>query len=333
MKQSLTLCIAAILFSTTSVNAGTWATLDPSGENVSQIHLTGVSGNNIVGIYLDDSWVMHRFFYNGAAWGIIEKPEASETVLEAIDETNIVGHYEDTSGSHGFLYNGTLWTTLDPPGENVSHIHLTGISGNNIVGIYSDDSGMHSFLYNGAAWDIIEKPEASETVLEAIDETNIVGHYEDTSGSHGFLYNGANWTTLDPPGENVFQIHLTGISGNNIVGIYSDDSGMHSFLYNGETWSTHNKPGASETVLEAIDENHIVGHYWDASGPHGFLYTFSDGDINKDGEVNMIDFAILAGQWKGLPGIFSADIAPAGGDGMIDFKDLSVMITDWLDSI
>lgn len=54
-------------------------------------------------------------------------------------------------------------------------------------------------------------------------------------------------------------------------------------------------------------------------------------DLNKDGIVNFVDFAVLAGQWRQIPGLPSADIAPPPeGDGAVNFKDLYLMAQEWL---
>jgi hypothetical protein len=53
-------------------------------------------------------------------------------------------------------------------------------------------------------------------------------------------------------------------------------------------------------------------------------------DLDEDGDVDFIDYAILASQWLGAPGEPSADIAPPGGDSVIDTLDLSVFVDNWL---
>jgi hypothetical protein len=65
----------------------------------------------------------------------------------------------------------------------------------------------------------------------------------------------------------------------------------------------------------------------------GYHYAISvfPGDLNENGIVNFVDFAILAGQWRDAPGIPSADIAPSGGDGTVDFNDLGLMLRDWIE--
>jgi lysophospholipase L1-like esterase len=53
-------------------------------------------------------------------------------------------------------------------------------------------------------------------------------------------------------------------------------------------------------------------------------------DLNNDGNVDFIDFAVLGGQWRQAPALPSADIAPVGGDGAVDFNDISLMTQEWL---
>lgn len=70
------------------------------------------------------------------------------TYAQGISGNNIVGHYDDTSGTYNFLYNDSTnaWMTLDDPfGANTSW-HVDGISGNIIVGSYTDSGGVtHGF--------------------------------------------------------------------------------------------------------------------------------------------------------------------------------------------
>ena len=55
-------------------------------------------------------------------------------------------------------------------------------------------------------------------------------------------------------------------------------------------------------------------------------------DLNEDGKINLVDFAILASQWRQVPGVPSADIAPPdSGDGIVDIYDLELLVDDWPD--
>jgi hypothetical protein len=53
-------------------------------------------------------------------------------------------------------------------------------------------------------------------------------------------------------------------------------------------------------------------------------------DIDLDGDVDFKDYVILAAQWQYPPGIPAADIAPPGGDGVVDGKDLALLVDSWL---
>jgi len=59
---------------------------------------------------------------------------------------------------------------------------------------------------------------------------------------------------------------------------------------------------------------------------------FTNGDINNDGYVDFIDYAILANQWLKAPSFPSADIAPSpNGDGVVNYLDLSELAGHWLE--
>ena len=54
------------------------------------------------------------------------------------------------------------------------------------------------------------------------------------------------------------------------------------------------------------------------------------GDFDEDGDVDLVDFSILADQWMQAPGQPSADIAPEIPDGVVDILDLAVFVENWL---
>ena len=53
------------------------------------------------------------------------------------------------------------------------------------------------------------------------------------------------------------------------------------------------------------------------------------GDYDLDGIEDGRDLAELVGQWLQYPGDPNADIAPEGGDGIVNFLDFSVLAKDW----
>jgi hypothetical protein len=56
---------------------------------------------------------------------------------------------------------------------------------------------------------------------------------------------------------------------------------------------------------------------------------YENGDFNSDGIINFADFTVLALHWH--LNFADADIAPPGGDCMVDSIDLSVLAMNWLD--
>jgi lysophospholipase L1-like esterase len=86
--------------------------------------------------------------------------------------------------------------------------------------------------------------------------------------------------------------------------------------------------------------NPIYQYEWLHFNPAGYaamanfidldLFTLT-ADLDEDGIVNLVDYAILASQWLQEPGSPSADIAPMlAGDGVVDSNDLFLMTIDWL---
>ncbi|HUW20985.1 MAG TPA: GEVED domain-containing protein [Sedimentisphaerales bacterium] len=54
------------------------------------------------------------------------------------------------------------------------------------------------------------------------------------------------------------------------------------------------------------------------------------GDFVAPNGVDMMDYAVLAGQWRQAPGEPSADITPGCGDGVVDWFDLETLVDNWL---
>jgi len=58
-------------------------------------------------------------------------------------------------------------------------------------------------------------------------------------------------------------------------------------------------------------------------------YEWPLGDIDGDGHLDYADFAILGYQWGEAPGDPNGDIAPLGGDGVVDRQDLAELVVCW----
>jgi hypothetical protein len=175
-------------------------------------------------------------------------PGASSTYAEAVDGSNIVGRYADSTGSHGFIYNGSTYTSFGPPGSNGE---LRGISGSNLVGIFAGPSGEQPFFYNGSTFTPISVPGAFATGF-AVNGNTALGQYGDAQGKdRAFLQVGTTVTTLSTPG--VANVVPNGLSGNTIVGFLPDS--WRGFIYNGTILTTLSVPGALWTSANAISGN------------------------------------------------------------------------------
>lgn len=233
-------------------------------------YATAISGDNIVGYYVEADLSNHGFLYNTSTqiYTTIDDPAGNLTYggtsLTGISGGNIVGiYYDGNRTTHGFLYNGTGFTTLDDP------------------------------LYDGAAYATAEDPDPFDlgTFVTGISGNNIVGYYYGANGEHGFLYNGSTFTTLadlELATNATGGTWARGISGGNIVGYYADGNLVRGFLYNGSTYATLEDPNpgaATDTQLTGISDGNIVGTYTDAAAVtqadgfysnHGFLYNIAD---------------------------------------------------------
>lgn len=163
-----------------------YTTLDVPGASSTQA--LGISGTNIVGVYVGSSGAL-GFYFNGSSYTTLDVPGAAETVAYGISGNNTVGQYEDSNSSnvHGFLFNGSTYASLDVPGA--IDTYANGISGNNIVGQYEDSSSnVHGFLLSGSTYTTLDVPGAVWTEADGISGSNIVGDYRDTNGVvYGFM--------------------------------------------------------------------------------------------------------------------------------------------------
>ena len=98
------------------------------------------------------------------------------------------------------------------------------------------------------------------------------------------------------------------------------------------------RPAVDSMFAASAPRGLKIGHTNSKGDPNSSIYptTLSltiippPGDINADGKVNFKDFAILGNQWRQSPGVPSADIAPAGGDNIVDLLDVDALAEDWL---
>ena len=148
----------------------------------------------IAGTVISDSFVSRGFLRWANGTFISVKPPASSstfvTAINAYDE--VVGGFENASGTHGFLRDATgKYTVLDVPGAVVTV--PAAISGSEVViGYGQDASGTHGFLWDAVhGYTEFDAPEDSsgKTYPTAINGDRVVtGSYTDGNGySHGFI--------------------------------------------------------------------------------------------------------------------------------------------------
>jgi uncharacterized membrane protein len=217
------------------------------------------------------------------AFTTIDVPGTSGTKAHAINQSGqIVGSFDDASGTHGFLKNGPNFITFDVPGASVTDPLGINDAGQ-IVGRFEDATGLHGFLKNGTSIITFDIPGVVSTEAEGINSFGqIVGTYFlGASGTHGTPHvyfkedaSSTSFSTIDPPGAS-----SAGAGGINslgqIVGPFSDGSGgVHGFLKDGVSFTTIDVPGVSFTAAHGInDGGQIVGEFRDTvdAPSHGFL--------------------------------------------------------------
>jgi len=94
--------------------------------------------------------------------------------------------------------------------------------------------------------------------------------------------------------------------------------GNYLVKVNGTVQNTFNKTDSSETVVELN-----IG-----SGPASIISISLSADIDADGDVDFIDFALFAEQWQADTGntCSGADLT---GDGIVNEDDLEEFILQW----
>ena len=235
-----------------------------------------------VGVFLFASiLVFHQIAFAQFSWQTLNAPVGADTILNGIDNGNIVGSYYDGSNGNplvrSFLYNSNNWIYLDAPGAH--YTDAKAISGTKIVGAYRTGDYTigqpqhHGFIYENGTWTTL-----SESGAEAygIDGNNIVG-----SNGSSFLYNGSTYDFFNSPYNSgpYSGSGATGISGNTIVGYDWGSNGQNGYIKTGSNYNLLQMPGAYSTEPQDIQGNLIVGFVMmdnNYSSRKGFLYDGSN---------------------------------------------------------
>lgn len=222
----------------------------------------------------------------------IDWPGASSTVANGVNRTATVGHgvevvgtFDDSTGTHGFLFSGNTMTKLDMPMPGAFWTTAEGINSHHqIVGSY-DWPGLRqscSYEYSQGTYLGI----GADCSFNAHEYDTIEG-INDAGELVGFRCCplGANHPVGYPFHEDVagaISTELFGINNrSNVqrVGTYTDaGQRVHGVIFTGFApqgfTTTLDVPflDATSTVLRGInDAGAIVGYFSGARDPHGFL--------------------------------------------------------------
>ena len=350
---------SAYIFTPNSIDPNNWdqqakltapdgAAIDYFGESVS------ISGDYaIIGAYGDDdngsaSGSAYIFRYDGSNWVQQEKLLASD------------GTMSDYFGGSVAIDGNTALVGANGDDDNGSSSGSAYIFTPNEIDPNNWDQQAKLTATDGAASDLF-----GYSVSICGDYAIVGAHLDDDKGyNSGSAYiftpnsiDPNNWdqqaklTASDGASSDYFGYSVAIDDNTSLVGAYrEDDNGYDSgsayvFHFDGSSWVQQDKLLAPDGAYEdyfgysvAINGNNtLVGASGDddvgTDSGSAYLFDISGylGDLDADGDTDLFDFSILAGQWLQLPGQPSADIAPCGGDCIIDFSDLKVLCDHWLE--
>lgn len=235
-----------------------YTTFDFPGAATTQ--LRGVSGDNIVGTYQDQSGLNHAFIWDGSHFTTLDDPLATNgTFATGVSGTTVIGAYNVGAQTLGFVYDGSHYSTLNDPLAATGTVPF-GIDEHTIVGGYTDRATGYNrgFIYDGSSYLTFDVPSATQTFLYAVWRNKIAGAYHDAGGaSRAFVYDGASFTMLG-------KLYATGVYENYVVG-------DPAYLYDGAGYIDLADPLATGgTFVSAISGDVVVGTFI-SDRVHGFV--------------------------------------------------------------
>jgi len=210
----------------------------------------------------------------------IDVPGATSTRALGINDTGqVVGRFNDATGTHGYVLSGGLFTTLNVPGARgtaASGINSRG----DVVGQTFDASGLtRAFLYRGGVFTLFDAPGSAGSTFGSAayginDAGQISGAFSDVADTNfAFLDDGGTFVTLEPPGSSFTDGGGIDESGA-VVGYYFDATRFRGFRYAAGAYTALDAPGANvDTFLLGLnDRGDFVGSFNDALGvSHAFI--------------------------------------------------------------
>jgi probable HAF family extracellular repeat protein len=171
-------------------------------------------------VYAQSGWTFTTIDNPAAITG------AGGTFAQGInDPGQVVGYFDDSTGTHGFSKTGSSFTTLNYPdaplttyAEGINNKgDVVGWYNGSVAGYINPNPGNHGFLYSGGVYTAINDPSATntyahtDTYAQGINNKDqIVGFYQNYPRSgvinRGFLYSGGQYIPLDDPSSNLNKI-------------------------------------------------------------------------------------------------------------------------------
>ena len=268
---------------------------------------------------------------NDYVGGLIGENEDDVTISNSYAKGTVSGD----SYVGGFVggNNGTLsdcYATGDVTG-NYDVGGLTGLEFETVIGCYSTGSVTGIQNVGGLIGTMI----GSGTVSNCHSSGSVFGN-----DSVGGLVGEDNFRPI----SNCYSIGKVTGTGTYIGGLIGDTRGTITACF----WDVESSGldtsggGTGLTTAEMQMQSTYTDAGWDFSTPvwnmncEGMSYPKLNcwqpvlGDFGCPDGVDMRDFAVLGAQWWQPPGALSADIAPKGGDGIIDWFDLAAQVDNWL---
>jgi hypothetical protein len=278
---------------------GHYATIAVPGAAFTSVIQTSSSGK-LLGTYFDGTSGLHPFIYDQGHVTNLGVPGATSTYITSgysssgggpsiNDAGQVIGTYNDASGSHPFLYDGHTYTTLAVPGATGTTATKINNAGQ-VLGTYYDSTGSYSFVYANGSYTAITVPGATNTYAASINDAGqVAGTYNDSTGSHVFLDTNNTYVTLDPtfiappPNAGSYYSSASFTALNNagdVLGSYYSSTGSGTFLYSDGTSRDVSVPNAPSSSANGMnDVGQLIGSFYDGINSHAFLATPVTSDI------------------------------------------------------
>jgi hypothetical protein len=312
-------------------------------------------GATISNCYVEGGSVSGWSYIGGLVGGI---DSTGGTISNCYATCNVTCYYICAGGLLGTIEAGTVTNCYATGTVTVtSHDLLSGVAGGLVGG---NSGGMIENSY--ATGNVIEEGDDSTGRSGGLLGSNYdyygvgivnncyaTGNVSGTTAVGGLV--GGNFSVITnsySTGSVSGTSDVGGLVGDDTVG---GDTGTTtaSFWDKQTSGKTTSAGGTGKTTAEMMTESTFTSAGWDftnesangtediwrlcvdlTSYPLLAWQTWPLGDYYCPDGSDFKDYAVLAGQWQQAPGEPSADIAPFGGDGIVNERDLKVLCDNWL---